>query len=141
MPEDTIFHHEHWQGALLREFLLPFWRQSQGLTPLPDFLQAQGEVKAEVNQGRWVVDCPAGCGGALVVSELEPFFICYECGSQENGGQWYHVVYPQAKRAIEAQLLKRPVPFRRFFHAANRNWLCGESWQKLRRENVAQGIR
>jgi hypothetical protein len=139
MSENVIYHHEHWQSAPLAGFLILFWRQSQG-GALPSFADAKGSVHARVNQGRWIAECPAGCGGAIVVSEREPYFVCYECGSAENDGQWYNVVFPSYKTAIEEQLLKRPSPFNRHFVSSNRNWLPGESWQRLQEENRTQGI-
>ena len=99
----------------------------------------QGEVQALVNHGRWIAKCPnPGCGGALVVSAQDPIFLCTDCGSEENGGRSYTVRFPDEKEAVERELMKRPVVARK---ATNRNWLPGETVDKLRDENRAHGVK
>ena len=137
MVRDIIFHHEDWQGVTLQDFLRPHWVRAQG-TPLPPLSEASGEVRASVNQGRWIAECPDGCRNAIVVSQGEPYYICADCGSEGNGGRWYAVVFPRGKAAIEAELLKRPA--RRPFEAKTRNWSPGESASALRRENREHGV-
>ena len=138
MARDIIFHHEDWQGVALPDFLRPHWVQGQR-RPLPPLSEASGEIKATVNHGRWIVDCPnEGCGNAIVVSQVEPYYICTDCGSEENGGRWYVVIFPGAKATIEALLLKRPA--RRSFEAGTRNWSPAESVAGLRRENREHGV-
>jgi len=66
--------------------------------------KAEGEVIARIDTGRWVADCPLGCGGAEMVSVHAPFFTCLSCGS---GGLWWPVVFPSNREAIEKELLKR----------------------------------
>ena len=133
-----IVHHEDWQGASLEDFLRPYWVTTQA-TPLPPLSEVSGEVQANVNHGRWIVDCPnEGCGNAIVVSEREPYYICTDCGSQENGGRWYVVAFPPDKSDIEAVLLERPTI--RPFDAETRNWSPCETVSTLRRENRQRGI-
>ena len=137
MAPDTIFHHEDWQSVDLAAFLRPFWVVTQG-TPLPALEDVSGSIIAVVNQGRWIAECPEGCRNAIVVSQVEPYYICTDCGSEGNGGSWYAVVFPRSKAAIEAELLKRPA--RKSFEAETRNWLPGETLTAIRRENRDQGV-
>lgn len=37
------------------------------------------QARAYVNHGRWVADCPVGCGGALSLNWGEVNFYCPEC--------------------------------------------------------------
>ena len=136
--KDRIFHHEDWQGSSIEGFLRPSWVNGQR-TPLPPLSEVSGEVEANVNHGRWIVDCPnEGCGNAIVVSQREPCYICTDCGSQENGGRWYRVAFPPGKADIEAVLLERPAA--KPFDAETRNWSPGETVSTLRRENRERGI-
>ena len=115
---------------------------SKGHGPPPPMLQVQGAVRAYINHGRWVVDCPEGCGGAAMASLKYRVFICPNCGSPGNSGQWYHVIFPGNFRQIETVLLKRPnkrgvmVPD----DAENRNWRTGETLATLERENIEHGV-
>ena len=121
-----------------RDFVAGFWYRER-IEQLPEWSEAVGAVKARINHGRWLVDCTTpGCGGADCVSKPEPFFICWRCGSPENGGKPYHVIFPANAKAIEALLLKRPaaVPFR----ATHRNWTPEETLVKLRKENIELGV-
>ena len=91
-----------------------------------------------MSEGRWVADCPEGCGNALCVSEAEPYFLCHICGSPANGGRWYRVGFPAAKRQIERELLKRPLNHARL--PATRNWRPGETVEQLVEENRRHGV-
>jgi len=137
MATQVIFHHEDSQRVSLLDFLRPFWVVEQG-TPLPPTSELNGKVPARVNHGRWLVDCPGGCPNAIIVSQVEPYFICIVCGSEENGGRWYAVVFPRDKAKLEAELLKRPA--RKAFEAGTRNWVPGETVAMVRRENREHGI-
>ncbi len=139
----AIIQHEHWQGTDLRAFLAKFWAEYlrgfpvSGPVPMdlwpPEFSENKGTIKATVNQGRWIVECPNDdCSGALCVSATEPYYICVYCGSEENDSQWYKVVYPRNKVAIERELLKRPA--KRDFHAKTRNWVPGEGLATLKKQ-------
>lgn len=136
MRTDVIFQHEHWQAAPYLAFVAEHWYryQSQAL-PAPTIVASS--VPARINQGRWVVDCPAGCGGALCVSAATPLFICIYCGSAENGGRWYAVAFPApaTRTAIEDALLARPADDG--WRAHLRNWELGETVADLLRQNQA----
>ena len=136
MRNDIIVHHEDWQELPMREFIRHFLARN-GL-PQPGNA-VKGEVQARVNQGRWLCDCPnPGCGGALVVSFKDRFFVCTTCGSPENGGAWYRVAFPPQKEQIERELLKRPA--KDAWRAHNRNWELGETVDDLRQQNRDKGI-
>ncbi len=136
MP-DVIYRHEDWQHTDFVSFVASYFTR-RGWT-LPPIKNARNTVFAEVNQGRWIVECPARCGGAVCVSRAVPLFLCTECGSPENKGNWYSVTFPKDATAIEAVLLRRPE--RDSWQAATRNWKPGESLRKLKTENLVRGIR
>ncbi len=89
-------------------------------------------VYAYVNHGRWVADCPLGCGCAAIVQPGQPF----DCRSRGGGfccdALGSPVVCPPDALAIEHVLAGRPTP--------NRNWYVGETVDALRAENVAHQI-
>lgn len=75
-------------------------------------------LAARIDNGRWVVDCPSRdprsgktlCTAAMATSSIFDLFVCPVCGSPENGGRWYEVVYPAEREEIERLLLMRPDP-------------------------------
>lgn len=135
---DYIVHHQQAQPHIgFVQFVQEYWRRI-GLGRVPPVTNIQGSVTPYVNEGRWVADCPAGCGGALVVTNDPAIFICPDCGSPENGNNWYAVVFPPDKATIERVLLVRPS--RRPDHARTRNWLPWETVADLKRENRARGL-
>lgn len=87
---------------------------------------------AYANHGRWVADCPSGCGGAMLLEPGAPY-LCGHCWNAEIGGRWRRVAWPRARRAIETLLLARPL-------AHTRNWQPGETLADLRAENAARGL-
>ena len=137
MAKNLIYRHEDWQREALRGFLAPHWHKYQD-GPLPAFSEVANTIAAYVNHGRWIAECPNRCGNAIVVSQAEPHFICFGCGSPENDGKWYNVMLPSEWRAIEQELLKRPA--RVAFEASHRNWIPGETVADLRAENAEHGV-
>jgi hypothetical protein len=87
---------------------------------------------AYVNHGRWVADCPFGCGGAEVARA--DIFMCRECANVPNAYRPIVLAWPSDEdvRAIEAALVPRPV--------VNRNWNLNESIGALLAENVEHGL-
>lgn len=87
---------------------------------------------AYVNHGRWVADCPAGCGGAELARDV--VFMCRECGNVATRHRPVPLVWPAEEdlRAIEAALVVRPV--------LNRNWALNESIGALLAENAMHGL-
>jgi ribosomal protein L37AE/L43A len=112
-----------------------------GFGPLSEPTEANtsGTVAARINHGRWIVDCP-GCNSALVVDLSELVFMCVECGNAANDGKWFAVIVPKNRKAIEAELLKRPWNGRNPAEAVNRNWEPGETLATLKQENTDHGI-
>ena len=98
-----------------------------------------GEAAARINHGRWMVDC-AGCNSALVVDLGQLVFMCVECGNNQNDRKWLRVTIPKNRKAIEAELLKRPWNGRNPAEAVNRNWEPGETLAMLKQENIDHGI-
>lgn len=134
---DYIVHHHHQQRVPLSQFMQEMWGRLK-LGRIPPVTSIQGSVAAYINDGRWVAECPAGCGGAIVVSETQAIFICPDCGSPENGNNWYAVDYPAQKGAIEQVLLKRPA--RAPDRAHLRHWLPSETVADLKRQNRSRGF-
>ena len=132
-----IIHHEDWQGVNLREFVAIHFRR-EGWGEPPPFDRVNNQVFAVINQGRWLVECPMLDGCAMSVSEIDPYFLCVTCGSPENNNNWYRVVFPANKRAIEALLLKRPA--KNNFYATTRNWTPAQTASDLQQENDVRGV-
>ena len=110
-------------------------RGGPALPPTSDLHKTQ-TVKAYVNYGQWVAECPSGDGGAIQASRTEPF-MCPECWNAPWGGQWLGVVFPANKAEIESALLARPKVRNDY---RTRNWVPAESLADLVAENVAHGI-
>jgi hypothetical protein len=110
-------------------------------------------VAAEINFGRWIARCP-DCNGAEDVDPNEPIFYCFSCGNFSNNGRPRSVIFPPTKerKAIEAEILKRPVKIRgganeleRMVNAVpevvtdegilSRSWLPGETVDEIKRQN------
>lgn len=92
-------------------------------------------VLARVSGGCWIADCPQiGCAGAEFVSFENPVFFCCGCRNAGVGHDLLPVLVPSAKARgeIENVLLERPAP-------ETRHWMPGETVEKLRAENEAQG--
>lgn len=87
---------------------------------------------AYVNHGRWIADCPFGCGGAELARD--DTFMCRECANASVRHRPLPLVWPAEDdvRAIEAALVVRPV--------LNRNWNLNESIGALLAENVEHGL-
>ena len=124
---DKIIEHEDWQDLNYRDFVAAAWAKARQRGRLPAFETATETVKAVINNGRWVAECPTGDGCAFVVTKSEPYLICV---LGPHGP--YKVVFPANAAAIEAVLLLRPKP-------ENRNWTT-ENVTHLRRENRAAGL-
>jgi len=84
-------------------------------------------VRAWVNQGNWVVNCPH-CKGSQIAEPGHPFY-CVDCLMVGNEGYAQKVWFPGARRTIERLLMMRPDP-------ATRNYLVGETVDSLRAENL-----
>lgn len=86
---------------------------------------------AYVNHGRWVTECPYGCGSAQVVTPADPRFFCLGCRNR-GSGRWSPVTFPAQRQVIEAALERRP--------PRNANWLPGEPVERLLKENADHGM-
>lgn len=104
--------------------------------PAPGFNLSVAAI-ARVDHGRWIADCPFGCGGAEMVSiDGSVGFFCCECRNASTGHVPIRVDIPDEATCaqIDAYLSARPLP-------ANRFWSPGETIRDLRRENREHGIR
>ena len=86
-------------------------------------------VEAEVNHGRWIINCPY-CSGAEMADPDDKKFYCLSCYNQGKG--YLKVKFPFNKDKIEAELLKRPVE--------NQHYLPGEKLSVIKQENKERGI-
>jgi hypothetical protein len=91
-------------------------------------------VFAQVNRGRWLVECPH-CPSARLTAPGRLFW-CPSCGNRAVAGQGMTVDWPADWETIERLLMVRPVE--------NRNWVVrrsgAESVAELAAENVAHGL-
>lgn len=85
-------------------------------------------LKARINHGRWIVDCPY-CEGAEAAWKEEKLFLCMSCWN--NGtNEFIPVEFPDEIEDIESELSKR-------VKVENQNWVQGETMIKLKAENEA----
>ena len=98
----------------------------RGSLPAPTGDVLKPKAVAEVNQGRWVVNCPF-CAGAELADPDDRRFYCLSCGNKAVGYKWIPVKWPTAHLAVEAELVKRPIE-------ETRNWTPGETVAQLARE-------
>lgn len=84
-------------------------------------------VRAYVNHGRWVAECPLEDGYYAVAAKPGRGFTC-ACHGRE-----YVIAFPPEFAEIEAVLGRRPA-------LRNRNWTPDETVADLERENAAHGI-
>lgn len=141
---NIIAQHEHIFRTGYQVFHNTRWIERQGTTP-PDISSATGTVQAYINHGRWIAECPSGCGHAVIATVSTPYFLCTNCGPRTNEGQWFHIVFPDDRQGVETELLKRPetpaTPPNMPYMVNTRNWKPSESVNDLRVENVTRGIR
>lgn len=104
-----------------------------GATVLPiTSVASDAPVKARVNHGRWIADCPV-CGGAEFVWLDTPLLLCQSCWNAAVGGKWRTVKIPREAAQIERLLSVRP-------NVIHRNWEPGETLLQLQQENAAHGL-
>lgn len=105
-------------------------QSSTGDAALPAAGTAKAPVAiARVNHGRWIADCPFGCGGAEYVNLDDPVFFCCECRNRAVDHHPVKVELPDKKRRdrIEQLLAQRPI--------GRRHWQPGETVGHLETEN------
>ncbi len=110
-------------------------RNSKGLRdPVPENPRNLiGTVKAYVNHGRWIAECPGGCTDAVLASSEYPVFVCSMPHCEEKN--YLRIVFPTNRSNLETELLKRSLhPSGGKTHA---NWHVGETVADLRKERLA----
>lgn len=111
-------------------------------------LESKSSVPAIINHGRWMVLCPA-CRGVEYVDPDEKIFYCFSCGNAWIGGQALTVIFPDHRKEIEVEILKREVvekggitEMQKAFYATAkdpelpRNWEPGRTLDELIKENM-----
>jgi hypothetical protein len=110
-------------------------------------------VYAEINFGQWLAKCP-DCPGAEAVAPEDPVFYCFSCGNFTNNGHFRQVIFPatRTRKAIEAEVLRRPVEIKAGTHTIerltlakplirtekgllSRSWTPDEELETLRQQN------
>ena len=140
MPDDYIVQHNDLQPEPYLTMVRRMY-MGMGFGQLSDPTEdnTSGTVAARINHGIWLVNCQ-GCNDALIINLDELVFMCPICGNAANDGKWFKVTIPSNRKAIEAELLKRPWNGRNPASAVNRNWEPGETVATLKQENTDHGI-
>lgn len=100
-PLRRLEHYLDWLDSLAAQRgLLPKLRP-QGHNP------ELGAAYARVDDGRWIADCPAGCGSACELIAGETRYWCTECG---NGGTGHTapLVWPERMDRLVTNLESLP---------------------------------
>lgn len=118
---------EQWRTGPLAQLAAAVGFAAPPLTEVAD----TPAIPARVNANRWIVDCPDCNGAEFVWTEGPLVMLCAGCWNAAVGHQWRPVLLPDpdARAAIEAILLARPMP-------ATRNWEPWESIAELAGENM-----
>jgi hypothetical protein len=117
---------------------------------IDDTVSGGNSVYAEINAGRWIAKCP-DCNGAEAVDPDERVFYCLSCGNERVGGKHRKVVFPKNWKAIEKEILKRPVkvrpgrdPIAQAFTAIPdklpRAWTTDETLEDIQKQNKEVGL-
>lgn len=126
----ALLTHESWQDISLKAFLTKAWIQARRRGRMPGFETATETLKAFVNHGRWIVQCPNGCGTAICPSTIERYFVCITCGTVA-----YHVEFPKVRDMVAIELVLEARA-----RLETRNWNGTETIAELRAENRARGV-
>lgn len=111
------------QGIGAKEFTAAITKARRKKCPAENDV-GDATLKAEINHGRWVVNCP--CGGAEMADKSFKLFYCLSCMNEWLGGKWARVEFPKNAGNIEKALDKRDVK--------NQNWKPGETLKQLKEE-------
>jgi len=114
------------RGHQFKDFSSYYRRQARRQLTLPDDVYPGLKIEAQINHGRWIVDCPF-CKGAEYLWEGMKLFLCVSCLNNDTRLP-IRVEVPKNKSAIEKILLERENP-------ETRNWMPGETLADLKREN------
>ena len=93
------------------------------------FRKSNKRLKAYVNEGRWIADCPR-CNGGVAVWVGMPDAACYDCGRVFSD-----IRFPSADKILKAErlLMKRP-------SSMNMNWDPDlQTIANLKEENLLHG--
>jgi hypothetical protein len=116
---------------------------ANGLQHIPGLALKAPAAVAYVNQGRWVADCPFGCGTARGVARAVNYW-CAGCGNTAVGGQEVAVTWPDDFDAIESVLVLRPTEANRnwspFARVPGRNRIGEDAVKDLAVENLERGL-
>ena len=104
-------------------------------TPPKRGLTDSAVAYAEINHGRWIIECPFCPSAQLATMQEGETFFCVVCRNAEVNNGLVPVVHPSAKQlqGIEKELVRRR-------DAATRNWRPGENVASLRAENKRMGV-
>lgn len=126
--------HEH-PTALVARFAAALSEQVGVEIVVRSDVSEDERAAAYVNHGRWMIDCPFGCGAAQEADPTWPLTLCPNCWNAAVDGRWVRVEWPDEQTAdeIERCLLVRP-------DEQTRNWYPHETVATLCEENVWYGV-
>jgi hypothetical protein len=120
---------DEYTAALFRRAPAGMWHRWDVEPFVPSGVALDAPLLAEVNHGRWIVQCP--CGGAQFTAPGIDRFFCVDCLNESVGGQWVAISWDGIDvGGIEAALVER--------EPVNQNWL-GETVGELREETERGG--
>lgn len=131
---DGSLNHRADFATYVAKFVIGTYAVRRGVrVPTFDHVSVTEALEARIDAGRWIVECP-DCHDAQFVwpDDEHPLFMCVTCFNATVEGLWRRVAVPEQRAAIEALLLKRPLP-------TVRHWRAGETIDELRAENRAHG--
>jgi hypothetical protein len=134
---DKILTHEDVSPIPYTGFVRGLAARKSMHAPAQDGVTAGEPVKARVDWGRWIVDCP-DCNGAAMVSDKEKVYWCLSCGNASIKFAWREVKFPRSRKSIESALMKRPAAMPQ--NAQTRNWKHGETVAHLKKVNKENGV-
>ena len=137
IPHDVIVTFEHTWGVDYHAWIRRT-ASGNGMRPPGENGVTDGEdVRAYINCGRWLAECP-DCHGAQVISDQTRDFWCLHCGNASIDFKWRHIRMPRTRQSIQAVLILRLAA--RSDRALTRNWKPGETVGDLKAENKSHGL-
>ncbi len=136
MLPDKILTHEDMFKLPYGVFVRGIAAKKSMHAPGQDGVTGGTPLKARVDWGRWLVDCP-DCNSAAIVSEESRLYWCLTCGNASINFAWRKVQMPRDRSDIEAALVKRPAA--QPDNAVTRNWTPGETVAELEKVNTENG--
>ena len=135
-----------------REWIKGAWQLNKNVGRWNGKIAQGPPMVAFIERGRWIAMCE--CNGGVWVDPGDPIAFCHTCGNSQTGGAARPVTFPSNYKAIEAELLTRPMheifigtsevsralQSRPILPALGREWRSGEKLADLRAQKKAAEI-